>query len=43
MVCMHNNTVDSIPLAEVAGKLRLVRSDHDLITQGKRMGISFGR
>ncbi|MCD7930163.1 MAG: 6-phosphofructokinase [Tannerellaceae bacterium] len=43
MACMHNNAVDSIPLAEVAGKLRLVRSDHDLITQGKRMGISFGR
>lgn len=43
MVCMKNNVVESIPLSEVAGKLRLVRSDHDLITQGKRMGISFGR
>ncbi|MCD7935709.1 MAG: 6-phosphofructokinase, partial [Tannerellaceae bacterium] len=43
MVCMNNNAVESIALAEVAGKLKLVRSDHDLIIQGKRMGISFGR
>ena len=29
-------------LSEVAGKLKLVTSEHDLIIQGKRMGISFG-
>lgn len=42
MVCMKDNKVDSIPLSEVAGRLRVVTSEHDLITQGKRMGISFG-
>ncbi|MDH6357945.1 ATP-dependent 6-phosphofructokinase [Parabacteroides sp. PF5-9] len=43
MVCIKDGTVDSIPLEEVAGKLKLVTSDHDLIKQGKRMGISFGK
>ena len=42
MVCMKGNEVDSIALSEVAGKLKLVNSDHDLIIQGRRMGISFG-
>ncbi|GHV55694.1 ATP-dependent 6-phosphofructokinase 3 [Bacteroidia bacterium] len=42
MVCMHDDRITSIPLADVAGKTRLVTPDHDLITQGKRMGISFG-
>ena len=42
MVCMKGNEVDSIALSEVAGKLKLVNSNHDLIIQGKRMGISFG-
>lgn len=43
MVCLKGNKVDSIPLSEVAGKLRIVTPDHELIVQGKRMGISFGR
>ncbi|MDR0543460.1 MAG: 6-phosphofructokinase [Dysgonamonadaceae bacterium] len=42
MVCIHDDKITSIPLAEVAGKTRLVTPDHDLIVQGKRMGISFG-
>ena len=42
MVCMKGNEVGSIALSEVAGKLKLVNSNHDLIIQGKRMGISFG-
>lgn len=42
MVCVKNGCVDSIPLEEVAGKLKLVTPDHDLILQGKHMGISFG-
>ena len=42
MVCMKGNEVESIPLSEVAGKLKLVPHGHDLIVQGKRMGISFG-
>lgn len=43
MVCMKGNEVDSIALSEVAGKLKLVTPDHDLIIQGERMGISFGK
>jgi len=42
MVCLNDNKIDSIPLVNVAGKTRLVTPDHDLIIQGKRMGISFG-
>ncbi len=43
MVCMKGDKVDSIPLSEVAGKLKLVTPNHDLIIQGQRMGIMFGR
>jgi 6-phosphofructokinase 1 len=42
MVCMNGNEVNSIPLSEVAGKLKLVPPRHDLIIQGERMGIFFG-
>ena len=42
MISLKGDEVTSVPLEEVAGKLRLVTPDHDLITQGKRMGISFG-
>ena len=35
MVCMKGDRVESIPLLEVAGKLKLVTPDHDLIVQGK--------
>ncbi|MDH6304954.1 phosphofructokinase-like protein [Parabacteroides sp. PF5-5] len=43
MVCMKDNKVDSIPLSEVAGKLKVVTPNHDLIIQGQRMGIMFGQ
>ncbi|MDR1499613.1 MAG: 6-phosphofructokinase [Tannerellaceae bacterium] len=42
MVCIEGNKVSSVPLDKVAGKLKLVPADHDLIMQGERMGISFG-
>ena len=42
MVCLKGDKVSSTPLHEVAGKLRLVTPDHDLVVQGRRMGISFG-
>ena len=32
----------SVPLSEVAGKVRLVSENHDLIVQGRHMGICFG-
>ncbi len=43
MVCLKGNKVESIALSEVIGKLKLVTPDNELIVQGKRMGVSFGR
>ena len=40
---MNGDKVESIALAEVAGKLKLVTPENDLIIQGERMGISFGK
>jgi len=42
MVALLGNTITDVPLSEVAGKLRLVTPDNDLVVQGKQMGISFG-
>lgn len=43
MVCIRGDKVESVALSEVAGKLKTVTPDNDLIVQGRRMGISFGR
>jgi 6-phosphofructokinase 1 len=42
MVALIDEQITSAPLEKIAGKLKLVTLDNDLITQGKRMGISFG-
>ena len=42
MIALRGNEITSIPLAETAGKLKLVTEDHDLIVQGRRMGVCFG-
>lgn len=42
MVCIHGNQIGSLPLSEVAHKLKIVEENHPLIVQGKRMGICFG-
>ena len=42
MISMINEQITSVPLEKVAGKLKSVTPDHDLILQGKRIGISFG-
>ncbi len=42
MVAKLGNSISDIPLSEIAGKLRLVTPDTDLVVHGKRMGISFG-
>ena len=42
MIALKGDEISSLPLNEVAGKLKLVTPEHDLIIQGKRMGISFG-
>lgn len=42
MVSVQGRGIGEVPLSEVAGKLRLVKPDDNLIIQGKRIGISFG-
>ncbi len=42
MVAICNNEMATVPLKEVAGKLRLVDPNHFLIRQAKRVGTSFG-
>ena len=42
MVTLRGNAIGSIPLSEVAGKLKLVSEDNDLVIQGRRLGICFG-
>ena len=41
-MALKGDDIASIPLEEVAGKLKLVTEDHDLVIQGRRMGICFG-
>ena len=42
MTALKGDEISSLPLNEVAGKLKLVTEDHDLVVQGRRMGICFG-
>ena len=42
MIALKGAEISSLPLNEVAGKLKLVTEDHDLVVQGRRMGICFG-
>ena len=42
MVGIKNGNVTKIPLAEVAGKLKYVEPDSDIIREAKMTGISFG-
>lgn len=42
MITLKGDEISSLPLNEVAGKLKLVTEDHDLVVQGRRMGICFG-
>ncbi len=42
MITLTGNEISSVPLEEVAGKLKLVTEEHDLVVQGRRMGVCFG-
>lgn len=42
MVALRNNRITSVPLAEIAGKLKLVEADSSLVIKAKNMGTSFG-
>ena len=37
MIALKGDDISSIPLEEVAGKLKLVTEDHDLVIQGRRL------
>ena len=39
---MKNNLVDAIPLAESAGKLKVIDPDDQLVKSAKDLGICFG-
>jgi ATP-dependent phosphofructokinase / diphosphate-dependent phosphofructokinase len=42
MVSLRGDQVTSMPLSEVAGKLRTVPPDHPLVDKAERMGVCFG-
>ena len=42
MVAIKNNMVDKTPLKEVAGLLKMVDPNADIVMEAKRIGISFG-
>jgi 6-phosphofructokinase len=42
MVALRNNEIVSVPLADVAGKLKLIEPDNPMIIQAQNMGTSFG-
>ena len=42
MITLKGDEISSAPLEEIAGKLKLVTEDNDLVVQGRRMGICFG-
>ena len=42
MVCVKGSDISSIALEKVAGKLKLVTVGNELVTVGKKIGVSFG-
>lgn len=42
MVCLDGNKISSVPLVDIAGKLKVVTPDNELVIQGLRMGTCFG-
>jgi len=42
LVGIHNNQIEPAPLEEVAGKLKLVDPESEIIREIRMLGISFG-
>lgn len=42
MVALRNDRIESVPLSEVSGKLKLVEPENPLVLQARSMGTSFG-
>jgi 6-phosphofructokinase 1 len=43
MVSLKGDSITSVPLAEVGGKLRLVPEDHPMVEKARRMDVCFGK
>lgn len=43
LVVLDDNQVDAKPLEDIAGKLKLVPTNHELIESGRMLGTSFGQ
>lgn len=41
-VCYEEQSYRKIPLADVAGKLKMIQPDDEMVQEAKLMGISFG-
>jgi 6-phosphofructokinase 1 len=42
MVCLHGSAVDSVPIEQVAGKIKTVPPDHPLVRAARHVGTNFG-
>ena len=42
MVAMKDNRITSVPLSDIAGKLKLITPDHYLIERARNLGVCFG-
>ena len=42
MVCKQGETISSVPLESVGGKIRYVPTDHPVLLESRKMGICFG-
>ena len=42
MVALRGNTIVPVPLEEVAGKLKVVPKDSDIVQAARQIGVSFG-
>jgi 6-phosphofructokinase 1 len=43
MISLKGNEITSVPLSKIAGKLKLVPEDEELIKSGRMIGVSFGQ
>ena len=42
MVALHGLAIESVPLSEVAGKLKMIPLDSEVLVQARQLGISLG-
>ena len=42
MLSLKNNEITTVPLADIAGKLKTVDPDSGIVKEAKMLGISFG-